>query len=476
VSTLGLVTFSRVPVYEGLYLEAQYIKEEADFDQKFVLLNRNIDTSTIRVEVQENPNQEARTFFEQANNLVKVTSQSAVYWIEETNDENYELTFGDGYFGKALKNGARIFVNYLITSGPLANGINALTNLAYNGDAITSDGQILAQDARIVAATVTQGGSALESVRSIKFNAPRSYATQNRAVTTTDYETLIKEIYPGVSDVYAYGGEELDIPEYGRVFVAIKPSTGETLSNAAQNYIKKSLNDYRVASLQVVIVDPSVLYLEIDTTVFYNDKLTIRDSAGIASEVKRTLSSYFVTESIDKFGGAARYSRIVGAIDDSETSITRNTTALRMRRDFLIVENTPASYEVCFEQGLGLNMSTSVVYSTGFQIMLNGSNDGRTYFFEDDTEGNLILYYAQTDGTKVIEDRRFGTVDYTNGEVKIGYINPVTFVSTSEPGSVIRVRGVPLGQDVVAKKSVYLELDINNSKISAVVDSNLLSS
>ena len=476
VSTGGLVTFSNIPVYEGFYLTQEFILNSANFNQKFVLENQKIDTTTIRVEVQENPNQEARTFFEQANNLVKVSSNSAVYWIEEVNNEYYEITFGDGSFGKALKDGARIFITYLVGSGALANGINAATNFSYDGTIITSQGQALDKQATITSATTTFGGAEIESVRSIKFRAPRAYSAQNRAVTASDYETLIREIYPGVSDIYAYGGEELDIPEYGRVFVAIKPSSGESLSSATKTYIKNSLNDYRVASLQVVIVDPSVLYLEVDTTAFYNDKLTIKDSAGIASDIKHTLSSFVVAGSINKFGGAARYSRIVGAIDDSDTAITRNTTVLRMRRDFQIVANTPASYEVCFEQGIDSTSASAVVYSTGFQIIINKVNDGNTYYFEDDTKGNLWLYYVKADGTKVIVDYRFGTIDYAKGELMIGYTNPVTFVSTVEPKSLIRVRAVPLGQDVIAKKSVYLELDIDNSKISAVVDTNVLSS
>jgi len=476
VSTGGICTFSNVIAYEGTYLTAEFTVDKSNYNQKFVLQNRDIDSTSIRVEVQQNPNEEYNTFFEQANNLVKVSAESTVYWLEETNEEYYELTFGDGYFGKALNDGAKIFVTYLVTNGELANGINSLANFAYGGDLFASTGEKLTLTPTLTAASVTAGGANIESVNSVKFNAPKSYAAQNRCVISQDYETIIREIYPAASDIYVYGGEELAIPEYGRVFIAIKPNSGESLSTLTKNYISESLNDYRIASLQIVLVDPAVLYLEYDTAVYYNDKATIKDASGIASEVNRAISSYFVSSAIDKFGGAARYSRIVGAIDDADPAITRNTTVLRMRRDFSITANAPTSYEICFEQALKTDTSQAVVYSTGFQLSVGGVNDGKTYFFEDDTRGNIYSFYLDETNTKIISNSSFGTVDYVKGEVMLGYTTPVTFVKTSLPNSLIQIRALPLGQDVVAKQSVYLQLDSSESKIDALIDTNILSS
>lgn len=476
VGTAGLCTFSNITVYEGTYLSAQFTVDKSNFNQKFILENKNIDTSSIRVEVQPNPNEEYNVFFEQANSLVTVNENSNVYWVEETSEQFYELTFGDGYFGKELNDDAKIHVTYLTTRGAVANGIVAVNNLQYTGRIIASTGQSINRTANISAASVTFGGASIESVQSVKFRAPRSYGAQNRAVVTSDYETLIRQIYPSVADIYVYGGEELSIPEYGRVFVVIKPSTGETLSNTTKNYIIESLNEYRVASLQIVIQDPEILYLEIITAVYYNDKNTIKDASGIASEVKKTLSSYFVEGAIDKFGGSARYSRIVGAIDDSDPSIVRNTTTLRMRKDFAIVASTASSYEICFEQALATNTGSSVIYSTGFQLSQGGINDGRTYYFEDDTLGNVYLFYFDSTGTKIVKNASFGTVDYVNGEVMLGYVTPVTFVSTVELNNLIKIRATPFGQDVVAKKTVYLDLDIESSRIDAIIDTNIAGS
>ena len=472
VSSAGVCTFNKVTVYEGTYLNEEFTVDASNYNQKFVLKNQNIDTSLIRVEVQENPNQEQLTFFQQANNLVTTTAESAVYWIEEANEQYYELTFGDGYFGKKLQNGAKIFINYLVSSGPSANGIQAASNFAYTGRTFTSDGVSLNQSSTVVDASVTQGGAQIESVEQIKFSAPKFYSAQNRAVTNNDYKTLVKQIYPAASDVYVYGGQELDIPEYGRVYIAIKPNTGETLSNVTKTAIVESLNEYRVSSIGVIITDPSILYLELDTTVFYDDTRTIKDNAGIISAVQSTLNSTTVSGSIDRFGGAARFSRIVTAIDAADTAITRNLTSIRMRKEIRPVIDTPASYEICFEQPLQFSTGVGSVGSTGFTLL----GQTKTYYFEDDGIGNIQTYYYDSAGLKTVEDFQFGTIDYVKGEIKIGYISPITFTSTVLLGDEIHIRALPLGQDVVAKKSVYLDLDVDNSKISAVIDTNALSS
>lgn len=475
VSSEGIASFINVTLYEGVYLTQSFTNNDSIFDQKFILDNQNIDISTLKVEVQEDPEKEYNTFYSQANNMVKVNELSAVYWVEEVNEEYYELTFGDGLFGRKLKDGAIINTSYCISNGSKANDINANLKFNYSGRAISSFGTVVKGSASVTTSSPSFGGAEIESVSSIKFRAPRAYSSQNRAVIASDYATLVREIYPAVAGIYVYGGEELDIPEYGRVFIVIKPTTGVALSNTTKRYIAKSLNDFRIASLEIVLQDPEILYLEINTVVYYNDKNTLKDNANIASEVKRALSSYFIEGTIDKFGGAARYSRIVGAIDDADPSITRNTTELIMRKDFQIVPVTPASYEICFEQALEVNTAVSVVQSTGFQLLINNKNDSREYFFKDDTFGNIYAYYLDDNNAEVITDPNFGTVDYENGEVKLGYVTPITFANTTQPNSIIQIRAKPFGQDVVAKKTVYLDLDVDSSTIDAIIDENILS-
>ncbi len=477
VGTNGLVVFNDRTLYEGYFLEAEFTVDKSNYNQKFVLENKNIDTSTIRVEVQENKNEKFNSFYEQANNLVTLTENSRVYWVDETDNEQYELTFGDGYFGKKLADGAVIFVTYIQSTGPEANGIQGTDNYNFiSSNVITSTGKKIITSATISSVSTSSGGAPIEGVESIKFRAPKYYGAQNRAVVSSDYETLTRQIYPAVDDIYVYGGEELDIPEYGRVFIVIKPSTGISLSSTTKNYIKESLNQYRIASLDIVIVDPSILYVEINTVAYYNDKLTLKDASGIVSTVNQTLNSYAVSSTVSKFGGAARFSRIVSAIDASDPAIIRNNTTLRMRKEFTAVMNTPASYEVCFEQALSVNTGSSVVYSTGFQLIINGVNDGRTYYFEDDGLGNIYTFYNDIDGTKTISNQAFGTVDYKKGEIMLGYTTPIVFASTENINSGISIRSIPFGQDIVSKQSVYLDLDIATSQIDAVVDTNILSS
>jgi len=276
----------------------------------------------------------------------------------------------------------------------------------------------------------------------------------------------VKEIYPGVDDIYVYGGEELDIPEYGRVYVAIKPLSGDRLSALTKNYIKKSLQDFRIASLDIQMVDPTVLYVETETTTYYDDKKTTKDNTGITSDVKTTLVSYGDSETVAKFGGAIRYSKIVAAIDESDLSITRNNTILRMRRDMGAIENTLASYEICFTNSIDPDKG---VYSTGFTLV----GDTKVYYFEDDKNGTVYSFYFDSLNNKIISNKQFGTVDYVKGEVMIGYDTPINITSTKVSGSIVEVRAYPVSQDVIARQSVYLSLDVAKSDINSVVDTQL---
>ena len=470
VSGSGVCRFENVPVYEGVFLEQDFVVDESNYNQKFILDNFDIDTTTLRVEVQEDPNEEVNTFYRQANDLVKLNEETAAYWIEEIDNFRYELTFGDGFFGKKLQNGAKIFASYVVTNGPTANGLRGPSQIQFVSRTTTSTGSVISERPTVTSFPSTEGGAEVEDVGSVKFRAPKSYSAQSRCVVGNDYETLIKDIYPAIDDVYVYGGEELEIPQYGRVFVVIKPSATEALSSTAKNFIKKSLQDYRIASIDVVLQDPSVIYIEVVSTVYYDDKKTLKDNSGISAAVSDTLNKYSETSMVSKFGSAVRYSRVVSAIDDSDPSITRNVTELRMRRDMTTLINTSASYELCFENRFKEDVDGSTVYSSGFQLNQNGTNDGNTYYFEDDGKGNLYLFYFDTNYNKVITDKEFGTVDYTKGEVMVGFTNPVKFASTIVGDNQVQVRCKPFYQDVEAKQTVYIDFDVANSSINAIVD------
>lgn len=484
VSSDGEAEFINVAVYEGTMLRAKFTVDESDFNQRFVLENSNIDTNTLRVEVQEDPNVDVNEYYKLANNITMVDEDSRVYWIEEVEANRYELTFGDGYFGKKLADGAVINVQYLRTNGELGNGASNPNSFVYQGRVVDSFGTSLNIRPTVDSVSTSAGGAEVESISSIKLRAPRSYSSQNRCVTPQDYENLIREVYPGVDDIYVYGGETKDIPEYGRVYVVIKPNNSDYLPVATKHYIKKSLDDFRVASLDIVLQDPDVLYIEAESQVFFDEKRTNKDSSAITSTVIDALEEFARSGIISRFGGSVRYSRIVGCIDDADDSITRNTTLLRMRKNVIIVEKTAASYEICFENPLRIDYTQNVVWSTGFKVSTQERNDNKLVYLKNkppalgETTAVMQMVQFETDGTETVFNNNVGTVDLVTGEIMLGYEEAITITETDLPFSTIEVRayGLDSGKDIVASKSVYLDFDVSKSVIGSNVDNEMTGS
>jgi hypothetical protein len=293
-------------------------------------------------------------------------------------------------------------------------------------------------------------------------------------VVAEDYTTIIRKIYPAVDDIYVYGGEQKTIPQYGRIFIVVKPNYADKLSSVVKNFIKRSLNNYRIASLDLVFEDPQVLNVELVSTVYYDSTQTLKDSGAIASTVRETLNKYADSPNVERFGGSVRYSRLIGSIDDSDASIIRNLTEVRMRRDLQIVPNTVASYEICFENELPRDPLNSVVYSTGFKMVMDGVIDDKTYYFRDINDmdninmGRIVLFYFGENLEEVIANENFGTVDYEKGEVLIGYQKPIKVYDTEISDYNIQVRALPKEVDVTTKKSMYLNLDVASSVINVI--------
>ncbi len=506
VNNQGVVSFNEIPIHEGVYLTAEFTVDESEFNQKFILENNSIDTSTLRIEVQEDPSEQLNQFYRRADNLVELTEESRIYWLEEVDRKYYELTFGDGLFGKKLQNGAKIFVTYLVSDGELANGIKGVNNYSFVGNCFDSDGTRVTTKPTIIDVTATEGGSEIEDIGSIKFRAPREYSTQNRCVVAEDYEAIVRKVYPPTEDIYVFGGEKLEIPEFGRIYVIIKPKTGDRLSNSTKNYIKKSLDPYRVGSLDIIIGDPEVLHIELISRIYFDEKKTLKDSTAIVTAVRDSLMKYKKSNTVSKFGSAIKYSNIVGVIDDSDPSITRNNTTLLMRRDFTAIINANSTYEVCFNQQILLDKEARVLYSTGFNLEINGDIDPRTFYFENDPQtirqysesdpeliSDIFCYYYNDFNDKIKvnfylntvsqltivdvpgEDKQivpFGVLYLNRGEVELGYkfTNGIKFVGTERPQNIIEIRTKPYDQDIFAKESVFLELDIESSDIESSIE------
>ena len=477
VSGNGVCFFSNIETFEGTYLTDKFTVDQTVYNQKLIIQNANVDTSTIRIEVQEDPNEDFNEFYAPAKELVNVQEDTRCYWITEVEDGFYQITFGDGVFGRKLQDGAVVNVSYIITNGEEGNGIgNRAGSLSFVGTTRTATGAAITERPVIDSSTVSTGGAAIEDVASIKLRAPRSTSAQNRCVVAEDYEAIVRQVFPAIDDVYVFGGEQLDPPVFGRVYIIIKPSSGAAISNRTRSYIKKSLDSFRVASLDLVIQDAEILYVEVVSTAYYDTKRTNKGSAGIVAAVNLTLNAYGSSSTLSKFGGAVRFSRVAGSIDDADRAITRNNSSLRMRRDVTLALDTAASYEVCYENQLKTDTGNSVVYSSGFNLRIDGVVDQTVYYFEDDSEGYLYRFHLDSLNNKIIDDPRFGTVDYTRGEVKFGYGTPITFVNSLVDGSTLEVRGIPARQDVVASKNVYAEFDVSKSTIVAIPDQEIAGS
>ena len=477
VSKDGICTFIDVPIYHGTRLSKTFTKDSSVYNQTFILDNKNIDTTTIRVEVQEDPNKKVNYNYTQAQNITELTSDSRVFWLEEVKEGFYELTFGDGLFGKALEDGARVYCDYIVAGGEDGNGIKGTTSFVFSGLAVDSFGNVITARPIVTAVNTTDGGAPIEDVPSIKFRAPKFYGSQNRCVTTNDYEAIIREVYPGIDDMYVFGGETLTIPEFGRVYVVIKPLTGDKLSNSTKTFIKNSLQNYRIASLDIKIVDPQVLYVETQTMIYYDDKKTKKDSAGIISSAKDALVRYADMIDVARFGGTIRYSRIVGVVDDSDFSITRNVTTLRMRKNLEAVIDTAATYEVCFENPVKIDYDNSVIYSTGFYI----GDDEEIYYLENippalgETTCKVQRFHFNQLNEKIVDDTEFGDFDLVTGEIMLGVYNPITITGTVVEDDIIEIRALPLnnGQNIKSEGTVYMELDISKSEIGATIENEV---
>jgi len=459
VDTNGTATFSSLELYEGIYLTSTFVVDNSQANQRFVLPNTNIDTTTIRVSVKNQITEQ----YTQYSNILNVDENSRIFLIQEIEDQKYELRFGDGIIGKKLDSGSVITASYIVTNGTTGNGASNFTFSGIiqdnNGTDVTSGISLLLTESS------SQNGDEIESIDSIKYLAPRVYSSQFRAVTANDYKALIPYIYSNVESLSAYGGEELDPPEYGKVFISIKPRNGTFLSEVTKSDIIRSLRQYSIAGIRPEIIDLSYLYVEIDSTVYYNVN-TSSSAENVRTKVLNTLTTYSRSSDVNNFGGRFKYSKVVALIDDTDESITSNITKIKMRRDLTPEYNTFATYELCFGNKIHIRKDGYSVKSTGFTI------DGvaETLYMADlavtDTSGRIFFFKIENN-VPVIVKNNAGTVDYVTGEVLLDVVN---ITGSSLTNGFIEVQAVPESNDVVGLKDLYLQVDINNSKISTIED------
>jgi len=455
--------FSSIDIYQGSFVRNSFVVD-GSLDQRFILNNSFIDTSTISVYVKGINDSGLGRQYKLVDNILNLNSSSEIYLIQEVQDEKYELFFGDGYFGKKLENGAVITVTYIVTDGIEGNGAS---DFSFSGRLTNSLGNIPSvKTISVSTINSSSNGGEIESVDSIKYFAPRLYSSQYRAVTTRDYESIIQMIYPNTESVSVVGGEELDPPQFGNVLISIKPKNGDYISDFDKDNITSKLKKYSVSGINQQIIDLKVLYVEVDTAVYYNSA-GVSNVNDLKTNIITTLNT-FARSNVNMFGGRFKYSKLCQTIDNVDNAITSNITRIKIRRNLRASINQATQYEICFGNKFHVNSGGFNIKSTGFTLA------GRigTFYFTDvpGTNGTGVLSIVKEstiEGKYIIEIKSAGTVDYDRGEI---IINTLNITSTEKDNNVIEIQAFPESNDVIGLKDLYLSFSVADSKINMVKD------
>jgi hypothetical protein len=473
--TTKIASFTSIEICEGTFLKKEYVVD-GSLNQKFIIPNPYVDAATIKVYVKGTGDSGLGLEYFVANNITEVDKNSNIYLLQEIQDEKYELLFGDGTIGKKLENNAVITVTYITTEGKSGNGAS---NFSFAGNFVGSSGQVIVPVNSVIVNTLqaSQNGGDIESINSIKYFAPRLYSSQYRAVTARDYEAIIQMIYPDAESVSIVGGEEVDPPEFGSVLISIKPKNGTFVSDFNKSQILSKLKQYSVSGINQKIIDLKILYVEIDSSVYYNYS-QVSSLEDLKTNVITSLNTYANSIDLNKFGGRFKYSKIQQIIDNTDQAITSNITKVRIRRDLKALINKKVQYELCFGNKFHINPEGGNIKSTGFYISgesskvyisdlpnknVNGTLDGSG-------KGIISIIKFAADGQKQVVIQSAGSVDYTKGEIILGAPEYVVITATDKPDDTIEVQAYPESNDVVGLKDLYIYFDVAKSSINMVKD------
>ena len=461
-----------ITVYEGTYLTRVYVANNS-VDQRFIIDSPNIDSSTLRVFVSGTADAGLGRQYRMVDNILNIDKNSEIFLAQEVQDEKYEILFGDGLFGRKLENNAVITARYIVTDGETGNGAS---NFSFQGTFTKSDGTLFTPSDNITVTTVTtaSNGAEVEDVSSIKYFAPRLYSAQYRAVTPRDYEAIIRDIFPQTESVAVIGGEELNPPEFGKVKISIKPKNGTYVSDFDKTQIKNKLKSYAVAGINSEIIDLKILYVELDTTVYYNPS-QISSEANLKTRIIDSLNQYGNNIEINKFGGRFKYSKLSTLIDRVDNGITSNITKVIVRRDLKASLNQFAQYELCFGNQFFINPAGYNIKSTGFTISGSSQVAYLTDVPNKDAAGNLDgsmkgtigVVYKNEKNEQTVLVKEAGIVDYKKGEV---ILNTINFSSTTSQNNIIEIQAFPESNDIVGLKDLYLNFAVSKSTINTVKD------
>ena len=458
-----VLSFTNIPIYEGTYVTNRYTVNNQNVDQKFYLADRNGDTSTLVVDVFDSATSTSSTTFTLATATTLTSSTSNVFFLQESVEGKFEIYFGDGITGRALSDGNIVRLRYVVTNKTLANGATSFSTTA-----------TISGITNVTVATVSNasGGAESESIQSIKFNAPLDYAAQGRAVTVNDFKAIVPKVYANTKSVQVYGGEDNDVPTFGKVYISIVPTTGSITAAAKTQIVKELKNTYTIASVSPENVDPEYTKLRLNVTFTYNSKNTIKPKETLESNVLTTITN-FNNNNLSKFDSAFRHSAFTKLIDDTDDAITSNITTVTLSKDFAPTLNVDTKYIVPFNNKLynphsGHDMDAGgILSSSGFTI----DGDTNEMFLNDDGNGNIRMFYITDGTTNTYEDNTVGTIDYFNGSITLTNLK-ITEVSNVDGTTSTKVRLIvkPESSDIIAVRNQVLEIDLNNSVVTAAVD------
>jgi hypothetical protein len=460
-----IAAFNNLEICQGVFLTKEFVVNNS-ISQKFILDNPNIDTNTIIVKVIDSGTE---VEYSKVDNILKINEKSEIFLIQEIEDEKYEILFGDGILGKKLANGVTVKISYIITDGIDGNGPSVFS---YSGSITNTLG--VSQDpvgtVLITTNSGASGGGDIESIDSIKYFAPRVYSSQYRAVTAKDYEAIIQSVYPNTESVSVVGGEELVPPQYGNVFISIKPKNAYTISDFTKFNILSKLKQYSIIGINQKIIDLKLLYVEIDSSIYY-DSSKVSNVSDLQSKIQSNLDVYSKSVDLNKFGGRFKYSKILQIIDNSDTNITSNITKVKIRRNLncVISPNTFSQYELCFGNKFHKEIGKYNIKSTGFTV----SDVMGTVFFTDvavvDSNIGSLAIVRKNDSTNLLEviKKSIGTVNYETGEI---LISTIKITGTSLPNNIVEIQAYPDSNDVIGLKDLYVVFDVTKSSINMVKD------
>jgi len=462
--TDGVYQFNNLSIYEGSYLNYKYTANTSDIDQRFIIPNDSVDTTTLTVKVQESSSDATTNTYTLATGITGLDSTSKVYFLQEVEGGRFEVYFGDGVLGKAVADGNIVILDYINTNRDAPNGATTFTLSGTIGGF---------SSATITTVSNASGGTGLESIASIKYNAPRDYTAQDRAVTAEDYKTLVKSLYANAQAVQVYGGEDAETPDYGKVYISIKAKSGSNLTETTKASLISSLKSYAVASVTPVIIDPETTYITLIVNFKYNSGATTKDVTTLQTNVLTKIASYN-NDTLEDFAGMFRYSKLTEAVNDADTSILSNITTVKMYKYITPTLSSALKYTLSFNNALynphsGHNSTGGgIISSTGFKISDDDSLN--EHFLDDDGAGVLRVYYL-SGIARVYTDSTYGTINYATGEVVLTSAN-ITSISDVDgaTSTQIRVFATPSSNDIVPVRNQVLSIDTSNSSITGEVD------